>query len=103
MQKLIKRGMTINQITDIHQQWVADMGWLNKTPLECLALIASEVGEAVNECRGDKPTSRLGSELADIILRSMGLASQEGIDIDHEIVSKMVTNAANGNIKNRLK
>ncbi len=99
----IERNMTINQMSAVHWQWTTKMAWNNETPLECLALIASEVGEAVNECRGHKPTSRLGSELADIMLRTMRLASQEGIDIDYEIVSKMIHNAVNGNLKNRLK
>lgn len=93
--KKICMGMRITEISEIHHQWVADIGWLNNTPLECLALIESGVSEAVNECRGDKPTSRFGGELADIMLRIMDLANQEGIDMDYEIVSRMISNASN--------
>lgn len=83
---------TAKQIHD----WVEKMGWHNKTPLECLALIASEVGEAVNECRGDKPTGKLGVELADITLRVFDLAVSQGIDIEAEIKTKMAINRAQG-------
>jgi len=66
------------------------------TPLEKLALITSEVGEAVNECRGEKPTELLGSELADIILRVLGLAGSLNIDMETEIANKMKINVERG-------
>lgn len=72
------------------------MGWHNKTVLESLALIASEVGEAVNECRGEHPTPALGEELADIVLRVADLAHQLGIDLGNEIDKKMHKNELRG-------
>lgn len=84
--------MDINKIAAAQHEWVERMGWHNKTPLEYLALIASEVGEAVNECRGEKPTGELGEELADIILRTLDMAVVMGIDIEAEIKQKMETN-----------
>ncbi len=48
--------MNISEIAQKQYDWVERMGWHNKFPLEALALIASEVGEAVNECRGEEPT-----------------------------------------------
>jgi hypothetical protein len=47
--------MEINEIAKKQFEWVDRMGWHNKTVLESLALIASEVGEAVNECRNGAP------------------------------------------------
>lgn len=88
--------MQINEIAAKQFNWVERMGWHNKTPLEALALIASEVGEAVNECRGEKPTYELGAELADIVLRTLDLAWSLRIDIEQEIVNKMKLNEVNG-------
>lgn len=87
---------TIAETARAQYDWVERMGWHNKTPLECLALIASEVGEAVNECRGAEPTEKLGEELADIILRTLDFAESLGIDIQDEIKVKMQKNAQNG-------
>ena len=88
--------MHLNDIADKHFQWVESMGWHNKSPLEYIALIASEIGEAANECRGHVPTDKLGSELADIILRTIDLALIQGIDIEEAILSKMQKNNING-------
>lgn len=88
--------MNISEIAKRQFAWVEEMGWHNKTPLEYLALIASEIGESVNECRGSQPTEKLGSELADIILRTVDFAEVCGIDIAAEIESKMAKNLANG-------
>ena len=41
--------MNINELCERQFDWVERMGWHNKTALEALALVASEVGEAVNE------------------------------------------------------
>jgi len=81
--------MTLNQIAKQHSAWVEQQGWRNKTVLECLALVASEVGEAVNECRNDVPTPELGSELADIILRVADLADMVNINLELEVSKKM--------------
>jgi NTP pyrophosphatase (non-canonical NTP hydrolase) len=88
--------MNINEIAEKQFDWVERMGWHNKTVLESLALIASEVGEAVNECRGGAPSYDFGSELADIILRVADLAHCEGIDLGEKIIEKMAINEARG-------
>ena len=88
--------MDILELQKKQYDWVERMGWHNKTTLESLALISSEVGEAVNECRGEKPSSDFGSELADIILRTVDLAETEGIDIAKEIEIKMDINEKRG-------
>ena len=86
--------LEINQTAKEIYDWVESFGWHNKTPLECLALIASEVGEAVNECRDAKPTYKLGVELADICIRTFDLAHQHGIDLEAVIAAKMEINKA---------
>jgi len=94
---------TIKKTAEKHHAWVAEMGWTKTSPLEQLALIASEVGEAVNECRGETPTDNLGQELADVVLRTFDMAESLGIDIQAEIQKKMALNKLKGNYKARAK
>ncbi len=77
--------MDLNAIGARHTAWVAAMGWHNKTVLESLALIASEIGEAAAECLVVVDTARFGEELADIVLRCVDLAQTEGIDLNVEV------------------
>lgn len=90
------QGLSLKEIQFRHYSWVHRMGWHNKTTLEALALVASEVGEAVNECRGPRPSPKLGEELADIVLRVIDLAAVEGIDLENEIARKMEINEQRG-------
>lgn len=89
-------SQSLKQLADKQFDWVERMGWHNKTVLEALALIASEVGEAVNECRHEKPSENFGEELADIILRTIDLAKCQNIDIEKEVEDKMKKNEING-------
>lgn len=95
--------MNIKELAELQWKWVEKMEWHNKRPLEYCGLIASEVGEAVNECRGEEPTEKLGSELADIILRTIDFAEECNINIEEELIKKYEFNLANGNYKNRGK
>lgn len=93
----------LNEISKKHHEWLKEMGWVGvTTPLEQLALITSEIGEAVNECRGEHPTEKFRLELADIILRTLGLAERFDIDMEKAIADKMEKNRARGNL-GRLK
>jgi len=88
---------SVNDIAEEHYKWLEKMNWTTgTTPLEQIALIVSEIGEAINECRGEKPTDKLGSELADIILRTLGLSKRLGIDMEKELLSKMEKNKVTG-------
>ena len=89
--------MNINEIADTHYAWLKEMGWTKATPLESLALITSEVGEAVNECRKGEPTPEFGTELADIVLRVLGLAKHHNINLEEVIEKKMAINRMRGN------
>jgi NTP pyrophosphatase (non-canonical NTP hydrolase) len=95
--------MTISDLQQKQYLWLASVGWADKTtPLEDLALIAGEIGEAANECRGKTPTEQFGAELADIVLRVAGLAQKVGIDLEQEILTKMEINNVRGT-RGRLK
>ena len=87
---------TLKDIAEAQWAWVERMGWHNGTVLEKLALVASEVGEAINECRQEEPSPAFGSELADIILRVVDIAEEQGIDIEKEIFTKMAVNEKRG-------
>jgi NTP pyrophosphatase (non-canonical NTP hydrolase) len=78
----------LNEIAKQHSAWVARMGWHNKTVLESIALIASEIGEAAAEVDANRrPTAAFGEELADIVLRTMDLSVTEGVDLDAEVAA----------------
>lgn len=94
--------MNISDMCKAQFDWVESVGWHNKTVLEALALIGSEVGEAVNECRGETPTENFGEELADIVLRVADLAEWQGIDLQKKILGKMAINAVRGTRGRRI-
>lgn len=83
-------ALEINKTAKEVYDWVESFGWHNKTPLECLALIGSEVGEAVNECRDARPTYKLGTELADICTRTFDFSVEQGVDLESCIAAKEV-------------
>lgn len=60
------------------------------TPAERLMLIVSECSEALEELRkpGERNHDAFGTELADIIIRTLDLAQAEGIDIEAAVVKK---------------
>jgi NTP pyrophosphatase (non-canonical NTP hydrolase) len=95
--------MNLNDIASRHHEWTGRMGWNGQhTPLESLALVASEVGEAANEARGLVPTDKYDSEVADIILRSLHILKERGSDPEAVILAKMAANEQRGN-KGRVK
>lgn len=92
----------ISELAVKYWEWIENMGWHNKTVLETMALIASEVGEAINECRGVEPTEAFGEKLADIALRVMDLSVCRNIDLEAEIVRKMEINRLRGTRGRRI-
>lgn len=73
--------MDIRTLALRQYDWVERMGWHNKTVLEAIALIASEIGEAAGECKFGHTTDHFGEELADIQLRILDLAQWQQIDL----------------------
>lgn len=57
-----------------------------------LALIHSEVSEALEEFRKDHRLEQFGGELADIIIRVGQLGVGLGIDLDEAVRAKLTTN-----------
>jgi NTP pyrophosphatase (non-canonical NTP hydrolase) len=84
--------MTILELQIIQHTWVERRGWHNKTRLEYLALLASEVGEAINEARNTSVNEAYYYELADIALRLFDLAEVEGINLEEYILQKIALN-----------
>lgn len=77
--------MKVNELALTHYDWVERMGWHNKTPLESMALIASEVGEAAAEHLGATGPAALTGELADIVLRVIDFGPLYGWDLDARV------------------
>lgn len=94
--------MNFSVIAERHYAWLRRMGYTTATPLESLALITSEIGEAANECRHGEPSAQFGEELADIILRTIGLARRFNIDIEALMLAKIEKNEASGDNRGRL-
>lgn len=89
--------MKLNEISDKHHKWLEEMGWVGKlTTIELLMLVVGECGEAANEVRGEAPTEKFKHELADIILRTLGIAKRYNIDIEKAIEEKMAINVIKG-------
>jgi NTP pyrophosphatase (non-canonical NTP hydrolase) len=82
----------LNDIAYRQWRWVESLGWHNKTTLESLALIASEVEEAINEAGVDPPTEHFAEQLADIILRTLDLAETHKINIQQVVLNKLNKN-----------
>lgn len=86
--------MNIDTLAQDHWNWVETKNWHNKTVLEEMALIGSEVGEATNECRGKVPTPEFSLELADIILRTLDTMLNNGIQPSTAIRAKIALNSS---------
>ncbi|MCG8044458.1 MAG: hypothetical protein JAY66_02030 [Candidatus Thiodiazotropha taylori] len=67
-----------------------------KTPLEAIALICEEIGELSHEIRKKEPNGlNISYELADIVLRTLDLASELDLDLEKAILSKIEYNINN--------
>lgn len=73
---------SLNETAKSHFDWVESCGWHNKTVLEALALIASEVGESFQELLSANTGEKFATELCDITLRIIDLCVLLAIDID---------------------
>lgn len=89
----LQSGYTFRELIRAHREWLMAIGSKVRghSPLESVALIASGVGDAAKECRGQKPTERFGEELAGIILCVLETARCSGINIEAEVLAKIQT------------
>lgn len=69
--------------------------------LSCLALITSEIGEAVEAARHND-RSNFAEELADIVIRVMDLAKPCGVNLEQAIVDKMNQNETRPHMHGKL-
>lgn len=82
--------MNLNELASKHYEWVEAMNWHNKTVLEALALIGSEIGEAAFEHIDGVPSQHFGEELADIMLRSLDLAAWQQTDLNQLVENNKI-------------
>lgn len=76
---LIYPETTLAKIAEDHYLWIRSVKWDGKrSPLEGLALIGSEIGEAANECRNEHPSDNFSIEISDIVLRILGFMIESG-------------------------
>ena len=85
--------MTIFEIQQVAYATSKEKGWWIGDPNipEKLALIHSEVSEALEAYRNCKD-GEMGEELADVIIRTLDLASYLGIDMEEEVLKKQRQN-----------
>jgi NTP pyrophosphatase (non-canonical NTP hydrolase) len=84
----------IDKLMATHYTWLVSMGYMKtERPLELLALVTSEIGEAINAYRDHGVQSdQFATELADIVLRTLGIAQHFQIDLVSAINTKIIHN-----------
>lgn len=89
--KIIDQNMGISDIAAIHYQWVEDNGYGNENAQGVLTLMQKAALVSIDLQGGDH-TNILGRRLASVILWAMDIAVHNGIDIDYQIRSKVISN-----------
>lgn len=95
--------MTIREIQKKGYATAKSKGWYDRdlsffrpgdveTILAKLALVGTEVSEAVEEVRTGDNILKFASELADIVIRTLDLAEAIGVDMDVAIADKQAKN-----------
>lgn len=74
--------MKLKKIIIDHSQWVVSVGWNHATPLELMGMIASELGEVAKCLLEPLEFEKLGSEIADVLLRMGHMGVLTHIDFE---------------------
>jgi NTP pyrophosphatase (non-canonical NTP hydrolase) len=97
---------TLNELRDEALRVAIEHGFTEATVLEDMALIVTEVAEAIEDYRacksptdvwyehrphGDKPCG-IPSEMADVVIRVLHFCGKHGIDIERAVAEKMSFN-----------
>lgn len=93
LEQQIFRALLQSVITDVHTTARAK-GW-HDTPVPLpvhLALIHSEVSEALEADRKQMGTEKVAEELADVVIRVMDTAAAHGLDLAGALLAKMARN-----------
>lgn len=101
--------MTINELAKKTHQDAVDMGWYDdgktKSDLEALMMVVSELSEAVEEIRKDRPAEYEGPggkpegwavEIADAVIRLLDYSAYKGVDLERVIINKLEFNKTRG-------
>lgn len=93
--------MGIEQLTEAMNEFVRKQGWYQpdsprpqtaRNLAMAMSVEAAEVLELFHWDQTDPPSSRLESELADVTLYLLQLASVTGIDLEAAVREKLATN-----------
>lgn len=85
-----------------HHDWVDRMGWHNKSAIEGLGLICSEIGETWMEVKDASVSDQFPYELADIVLRCIDHTHAMGISLDNELERAGETVVGRGPLSEQL-
>lgn len=100
--ELLESGAELDEQTQALLRRVADQ---ERNPLELLALVHSEVSEALEGVRKDQMDDKLPHrkmeevELADVIVRILDYAGGRGLDVGGALVEKLIFNTTRADHK----
>jgi NTP pyrophosphatase (non-canonical NTP hydrolase) len=86
--------MELNEIIDMCHQIALDHGWWVQSREDgtCIALMMSELAEALEEMRGANNKNAVGMELGDVCIRIFDYAKRYDIDLQDCILRKCEIN-----------
>jgi NTP pyrophosphatase (non-canonical NTP hydrolase) len=95
--------MKLNELRDEALRIAVEHGFTDATPAEDIALMHSELSEALEDIRAGKPLAELQhepnlkpigvpSEMADVIIRVLHFCGKHKIDIESAVKEKMAYN-----------